>query len=330
MRTVFALTFAGILFSHSALADTLYLHNGDKFTGSIVSTTPGSVEFDAAFGQRLNIPLETVAGLFDSSGQPVPFPAKPEPEPIIIAQPKPLTPATEPIVVAETEEAEEVTEDEPKIFSGRVNLGASLQTGNSESTTINSDAEIKARWNEAHRSTLKAEYNFEDDGSTTTEDNRKIEGIHDYFFTKKWFLNSALSFEQDDIDEIDLRTVASLGLGHQVYESDDLNLQYILGPSYLREDFANGTAENSIAARWAFDYDQKFWDGLIQLFHDHELLVPAKDTDNFLIDSKTGMRVPLKAGLVGTAQVDFDWDNKPEQGVTEDDTEYSLKIGYEW
>lgn len=329
-----------------ALADTLFLHNGDKFSGDIENATnPEALEFSAAFGQNLNVPWETIAGLYDSSGQPVPFPVKKAQAEQPPVQSAPLTaqstdqgtPATtmqaqtaapENAEIAQTVEA--ATPEEPKVWSGRVNLGASLQSGNTESEALNADAELKAKWNKKHRSTFKAEVNIEEDDGDTTEDNRMISGEHDYFFIEDWFLNAGLSLEQDDIDQVDLRSVAGIGLGHQVFEQDDLNLQYVLGPSYLREDFENGDTENSIAGRWAFDYDQKIFDDILQLFHDHELLVPADDTDDFLFDSKTGIRVPLKAGLVGTAEVDFEWDNKPEPGTQEDDTEYSVKIGYEW
>lgn len=216
------------------------------------------------------------------------------------------------------------------IWSGRVNFGASLQTGNTEQDAINADATIKAKWNEAHRSTLKAEYNRENEDGDTTEDNKSIEGQHDYFFTPKWFLNGTLGFEQNEIDEIDLRTKAGFGLGHQPYDRDDLHLQYVLGPTYLHEEFASGNREDSLAARWSLDYDQKFWDEVIQLFHEHEFLVPGDDTDAYLFDSKSGVRVPLKNGLVATGEIDFEWDNDPEPGVVEDDTTYGLKLGYEW
>lgn len=316
-----------------ALADTLYLHNGDKFSGKIIEVADeGQLEFKAAFGQTLSIPWDTVAGLYNDAGEPVPFPVQ-EQSPVqqmAAVQPAPPAPLTaEAAKPTETPKVEEKTV-EPKVFSGRVNFGASLQTGNTESEAINLDGTLKARWSDKHRSTLKAEMNLEEDDGDTTEDNRKIAATHDYYFARKWFIDTGLSFEQDDLDELDLRSVASLGLGHQPFEQDDLNLKYVLGPSYLREDFENGDVENSIAGRWALDYDQKIWQGILQLFHEHEFLVPADDTEDFLIDSKTGVRVPLKAGLVGTAEVDFEWDNKPEPGVKEDDTEYSVKIGYEW
>lgn len=216
------------------------------------------------------------------------------------------------------------------VWSGRINAGASLQTGNTENSAITIDGALKAKWNDKHRATIKAEYNREEDDGDVTEDNRKLSAMYDYFFAEQWFMNTNVSFEQDEIDEIDLRSIAGIGIGHQPFESEELNLQYVLGPSYLHTEYEDGDSEDSLAARWALDYDQYYWDKTLQGFHEHELLVPTDDTDGFLFDSKTGLRLPIRNGIVGTAEVDFEWDNKPEPGIKEDDTTYSLKLGYEW
>ena len=63
---------------------------------------------------------------------------------------------------------------------------------------------------------------------------------------------------------------------------------------------------------------------------EHELLVPTDETDSFIFDSKTGLRIPLKKGLVATGEVEFDHDHNPPLGVKKNDTTYSAKLGYEW
>jgi len=220
-------------------------------------------------------------------------------------------------------------------WSGRVNLGASLQTGNTEQDAINGDASVKAKWHKfngdpLHRASIKAEINRETENDDTTEDNRSIQGAYDYFVNKKWFINSTLGFEQDDIEKLDLRTTAGIGLGHQAFESDNLNLQYVIGPSYLREEYESGDTDDSAALRWALDYDQKILGSTLEAYHDHEIFVPVGDTNAFLLDTRTGLRIPLKAGLVVSGEVQFDWDNDPAPGTKEDDTTYAVKLGYEW
>ena len=240
--------------------------------------------------------------------------------------------------IEETKEAAEVSGGNGWLganWDGRANIGASLQTGNTEQDAVNIDASISGAWPDAvletkHRASVKAELNLENQDDERTEDNRRLKLAYDYFFNKQWFLNSAVGFEQDDIDLVDLRTDAGIGLGHQVFDRDDLKLQYIIGPSYLGEEFANGDKEESLAGRWSLDYSQKVWDEVFELFHNHELFVPTDETDAYLINTKTGVRMPLRKGIVATAEVDFDWDNAPAAGTKEDDTTYALKVGYEW
>lgn len=247
------------------------------------------------------------------------------------AQPPPQSTPT-------TTTAKTSTTPEPGLFgahwSGRANIGASLQTGNTEQDAINIDNTINAKWLDTtgktkHRAFINTELNLENEDDETTEDNRKLELGYDYFFKPKWFLDTFISFEQDDIDQLDLRTNLSLGIGHQHYESDALNLQYTLGASLLNEEFENNS-EDSAAARWALDYDQKLWDEAFQIFHKHELIVPVDEADAYLLDTKTGLRMPLRKGLVTTAEIEFDRDNAPEPGVKKDDTTYAFKLGYEW
>ncbi|MDB2682883.1 DUF481 domain-containing protein [Alphaproteobacteria bacterium] len=216
------------------------------------------------------------------------------------------------------------------IWSGRVNFGASLQTGNTEKNAILGDASLKAKIDEKNRATIKAEYNREKDDGDVTEDNRSLDGTYEYLFKPKWFAQASAGLEQDDIAELDLRTTLGAGLGYQAYERDDLNLKMVAGPTYLRSEFENGSTDSSIAARWALDYDQKVLEDRFQLFHDHEIFIPGDDTGAFLLESKSGVRVPITKGIIGTGEIDFDWDNDPEPGITEDDTKYAVKLGYEW
>ena len=40
-----------------------------------------------------------------------------------------------------------------------------------------------------------------------------------------------------------------------MFEQDDLNLKFILGPSYLDEDFDTGESFDSVTAAWALGYE---------------------------------------------------------------------------
>ena len=215
-------------------------------------------------------------------------------------------------------------------WSGNVNGGLSIASGNSDTSALNGDANLGARW-EDQRAGIKADFNQEESNDVDTVDNRSISGTYDYFFAPKWFWNVTGGLETDEIALLDLRSTASTGLGYQVFESDDLNLKFVAGPGYIDEDFSTGVGESSATGHWALDYDQKFYDDLFRVFHNHTLLTPFEDiTGAYIFNSKTGIRLPVRAGIIATAELDLDHDSDPVVGANSTDRVYSLKLGYEW
>ena len=188
---------------------------------------------------------------------------------------------------------------------------------------------MKAR-NEKNRWIAGADANFANDEGVETENDQTVFGEYNRFLSEKWFIGARQDFEKDKISLLDLRSTSGLFAGYQFYEQDDLNLKVKFGGDYIFEDFETGDREENIAASWGLNYDQTFWEDMFTLFHDHTFDLPVDETDAFIFQSKSGVRVPVAKNLVGTAQVDFDWDNAPAAGIREQDTSYSLKIGYEW
>ena len=161
-------------------------------------------------------------------------------------------------------------------------------------------------------------------------DNRSIAGEHNYFFAPKWFFYSRAAFKQDDIASLNLRSNLGAGFGYQIFETEEQILDVNFGPSWLYHDYATDENTSAPAANWSLNYDQIIWESAFAIFHNHQLVVPLDQANAFIIESETGLRIPLHAGLVATGEVDFDWSNVPASGATEEDITYSLKLGYEW
>ncbi len=214
-------------------------------------------------------------------------------------------------------------------WSGNANLGLTIKSGNTDSEAFDTDAKVKADWDK-HRAELLADYAREKENDIKTVDEKSLEALYDYFFAEKWFADFNAKFETDDISALDLRTTLGVGLGHQLYDRDNLSLKFVLGPSYLKEEYASGSNDSSMAYHWKLDYEQKFWDDLIRLFHNHDLLVPSDTTDEYIFKTETGIRVPLKKSLIASLQIDHDIDKGAPIGTSQNDTKYALKLGYEW
>ena len=167
--------------------------------------------------------------------------------------------------------------EEPTTFgatwSGRANFGASLQQGNTEKNAVNADGRIAARW-PSHRYEIRVDYNREKDEGDITEDNASLANRYDYFYSDQWFLNATARFEQDDIEQLDLRQVYGAGLGYQPFDRKDLKLKMSLGPSYIREEFESGKEFKPNKADWLdgkWSHLDRNKDDYQRLFHDNNL-----------------------------------------------------------
>ena len=302
----------------AAAADRVLLNNGDRLSGTVTATDAiEGLTFQPSFGGEIIIPWDQVGAIQNAAGEPVAFTVPvPAPAPALTVE---ELAATEPAAGMESRAYE---------WSGRANLGMSLDDGNSNKKSVSSDAELIAR-NPDNRWTLTAEVNYaEDEGEETTND-QQADIQYDHFWTEKWFYGARAGFEIDKIEALDLRTRVGPFVGYQPYEREDLSLAFRLGVDYLREEFEGRDTEDSLAGVFATDYEQELWRS-IRGFHNNEFTVPTDDADGFLFDSKTGFRVPVADGLTGTFEVDFDWNNDPAEGLREEDTSYNIKLGYEW
>ena len=320
---VLMLAFAFLIGSTSAHAAKLHFKNGDRVSGDFIAMKQGErVVFKTRFGQTVEVPWNNIDRLVNDKGKSIIGTSKE-------AQNDGQNQTAE---AEETAETEDEAEPEPPSgfdWSGAVNLGAGFRTGNSETESLNFDYTVSAR-RDKHRFRSSGEYNRQEDAEEVTVDNRKIRFKHDYFFLKNWFANTSAAFVQDDIADLDLRTALGFGLGHQPYDTDTRKLEYVASLNYLHEDFDNTPTEETMAGEWDLSYEQRFLDDLFRLSHNHSLLVPGDDTGAYILDTATALRVPLRKGLLASAEVQYDRDNDPPAGIEKDDTLYALKLGYEW
>ena len=147
----------------------------------------------------VNVHAQATFGAYDPSVTIYSLDGAPQPINLVTPAPrqKPAAPAPQPVQSTVEQTANETPPAEDlglwgAKWSGRTNIGASMQTGNTEQDAINADAQLKAKWpklngDPLHRATLKAEFNRETEDDERTEDNKSLHGEYDYFFAEKWF-----------------------------------------------------------------------------------------------------------------------------------------------
>jgi len=317
-----------------ALADEVYLKNGNHLSGQLMAMQDGKLILETDFAgvltidwsqvERITADLPVTVVLSDGSTRTGAIrPAEPTEQLLL---------ATDSAAEAEALQVSEITSinppQEPAIrLNGRINFGFNKASGNTDTETAHADAELIARAVE-NRLMLGGAYNRASKGNQKTEDNARGFLKHDTFLTEKlyWYLNGDI--ERDEFKEINLRTTIGPGVGYQFFEGEPMNLSVEAGPSYVNTDYDNTANEDSISGRWAVKFDRFFFEKLFQSYFSNEGYVSTSDPSDLFMFTKTGLRFPLQSGLFLNAGFEWDWDNTPAGDAEKSDYRYIFSLGY--
>lgn len=335
ISVILAVVMIAVTFTR-ALADEVWMKNGDRITGKVVGLDNNTLIFTTSYAGDVSINWEHVVNI-QTDG---PVKVLLSEETLVQGM---LYPGDEGVVTVKSDKIKDSIPIELSQFRAinpkpaapalkttvRVNAGANITSGNTETESIYGDAELMAR-TEKNRYSLGAIYKQTKDDDVTTADSILGYIKYDHFIQKKLYLYANATVEKDEFKDLNLRTSAGLGAGYQFLETEYTNLSIEAGVSYVNEDFIVSDDNDYAAGRWGFNFDHYFLNKALQFFHKHTGLQSLEESDDLVIYSQTGFRVPFYKNLNITAQVNYDYDKSPAVGKEKDDLAYILSIGYEW
>ena len=68
----------------------------------------------------------------------------------------------------------------------------------------------------------------------------------------------------------------------------------------------------------------------LQFFHYHTGLQSIESSDDLLIYTQTGFRIPLYKDLNSTIQYNYDYDKSPAPDREKGDSAFIFTLGYQW
>jgi putative salt-induced outer membrane protein YdiY len=327
-----------IFYISPLLADEVLMSNGDRITGEIVRQETGVLKLKTAYAGTLDIDWEhvdkvslgepskvlldddtvlEVKGFTRSGDQLILFQVSSSP---------PLSIMTSRVKAIEPEPWEL---DEGYKISGIGNVAAKSQKGNSEKTEFDVDFMFRVRW---RKNTWFSYGQFEYDTTRGIKSTDKwtLLNHYDHNFSGKWFAAGSLAIKHDRFADLKLRTIIGPGVGYRIFSSKQLNLRAEVAINYLKDDYYDQPDLRTWGPGWYIDYNQKFWKQRLQLYHRQTGFAAVHDSSKFLWRSWTGVRVPLKAGFVGSVEYEIDYDSKPADAAETTDQTFKIKLGYKW
>lgn len=330
-------TFLSICFACAmatgAVADQVVLKNGDRLTGEVVRKTEGNLVFKTKYAGEVTIDwaevlkLETDAAVrleLGDGGQKVGKLGFEGVETVVEDDGGMKKIALEQIAAINPPEKPHLK------ISGQLNFGLTQDRGNTDEDVLHVDGETTFRWPDDR---LRFAFNgdFEKNDGERTKQEVDFLTLYDHFIDEKWFWANGLKLEHDDFADLNLRTTITSGVGYQFYETEQTELSVQGGPGYLWEDFDEANDQDYIVGLWALRFSHLIWpEWKLRAFHNHNFTQSLEDTDDFIFESSTGVRVPLFGNFQTTFQFDYDHDNAPGEDADKDDYTYRLTAGYVW
>ncbi|MBP5948776.1 DUF481 domain-containing protein [Pseudomonas shahriarae] len=278
------------------LADTVWMKNGDKLTGTITVFDGGKLLIQTKYAGAVTIDWKEVKTL-DSDQH------------LLVKQDaytgevsKSLTAADDGKVTLANGEAPKTVElasiqqilkpkpvVEDLVWKGNVDLALDYQRA--EKDTDDYDIGFKTtarhgRW----RHIGEGEYNREVQDDVTTTDNWRAEYSLDRFLTDQWFWQGRLNYKRDHIEELARQRVVGTGPGYQFWD-DELGA-FSLGSLLNRTDYEykDGSKDNfySVAMKW--DYNRYLIGKKVEFFTNGEVGKPLSNVANYALDAEMGLR----------------------------------------
>ena len=315
-------------------ADEVVLTNGDRITGKVVELVDGKLSIKTEYAGVVKIDWTQVETF--STDQPIYVKVGDNVLRATVSEADTGTATlssedwleTEPIELSRLSEMN--YEPKPAVrVSGRINIGASSTSGNTNVDKTNGDAEVVAR-SDKNRVTLGGEIHRSETEGIETESNWLAYLQYDHFFSDRWYGFANTSGENDEFKDIRLRTTFGLGAGYQWFDTEKTKLSFEIGANYVNIDRIESADTDYPAARWSLDFLQRLFNSKTEFFHRHALFSALDDSQNFFFRTRTGLRLPIVENLHTTIQYNYDYDDNPAPGRVKEDKAWLFTLGYRW
>ena len=311
----------------AAVADVLYLKNGDQITGTIKRIWDGEISIEPAYSDEFQVDLPMVERIESDRDFEIEMPDGSD----IVAKMQGVDNEGNQILVVDGEPVavalgalREV--DEPEDYSDwevLVDYSFSLNEGNTESLNSRLAGEGMIKLGDHRHIGTVTQVNEEQDKATTKEQT-VLTYSYNWLFADPWFFGALGQLERDPIRQLEHRITASAGIGRDIWNEPDRFLTGQLGLGLTDEEIGLEKQTSTVAA-WTLRFRHEFFSEDFEVFHNHSIVHTIDGRDNTVIKTSTGIRYEITDLLY--TNVSLDWDHETEPAGTAEKTDTLFVVG---
>ena len=325
-----------MLFALPAVADTLWLDNGDRLTGRIEFMEGNRLIFHTEFAGQVAVDVKRIRTLesdgplliktsddtkharriqaSEDDGQIVLVNGESAPEPIGISS------------LRQIMEPQPVIED--WIWDGRATLSLELDNTESKKRDLDVDINTEARHGD-WRHALSSEFERDYRSDAKTRHWWETDYALSWFFAEKWFWQNRISYMRDHLGDVERQIQIGSGPGYEWWNNALGRFETSARFEHIRMDARDGTDSrtNGLGLNW--DYRRYLFGKRFQLVHNAETIIPDDGYVDYMVDAEVGLRYLLNSWASLSLMTEWDYiSSSDEKSLNE--TRYKLGLGVTW
>jgi len=300
-------------------ADTLWLENGDRVTGTVVGKTSARWRVDTDYAGEIEIDAGLVARV--ALDEPPSPNVKAMNALGFAAQPKPRRPDSA------VKDATSPQAERPFNATGGVDIAFEYEHSTADTKELELDLRQRVEagfWRHQWQASYHREYR---DGKRRKNDWHLAYSPERFFSTQR-FWQGRISTNRDWNEALERRFSVGVGPGYQLWDNERgaFSLSALLTRN--RYQYADQDDENFQTGVLQWQFNRYLWDDLFELYANGRAGRALAQATSFLLDAETGMRYPLTDWASLQMSVETDWVENSAEDLN--DTTYNLGIGLNW
>lgn len=315
-------------------ADTVWLKNGDKLSGTILLLDSGKLLLRTEYAGSITLDVKKIATLESERELLV------KQDDFVGEHAKALRPAGRGQVelvngvsprIVELSAIQQAMLPKPLVqdltWTGNLDFSADYKQAQNDIRDYRIDLGTKARHG-SWRHSIAAEYDHETKDDERKTDRVELEYDIDRFITRQFFWQGQLKYSHDRIEDLETQRTAGTGPGYQFW--DDVLGAFSVAALFNRNDyvFADGSSEHFNSAAMEWDYKRYLYGKSFELYTQGELGAPFTNEIDYVIDTEAGVRYKLNSWAALALKAE--WDKVASEHGDTNERRYMIGLGVGW
>lgn len=282
-----------------AEADTVWMKNGDRISGTVRSLSDGKLVMDTRYGGTLSLNWTAVSTLSSEKAIDV---RNGNGKQVFKAQLEAADPGY--IVVrrgadeqrVQVGKFEEFMKPKPKTdaltWTGNIDAGISLKKASTHTQdshfSYNNKINI-GKW----RNDFGGTYTREKEDDTMNTENYSLRYALDYKFREQFFWQGRASYKRDWVEDLSEQSLVGTGPGYQFWDNELGSFSLALLGGAFSYGYSDGSSDNHFGASVRWDYQRYLKGRTVTLFSHGDVGHSLDEAGIFTMDAEVGLRYQL-------------------------------------